>query len=540
MIRTLKFNSVLFFIAAALLSLIVACSNGTDTAGVISETESGQTASVYLAGTVKDPEGMPIAYARVLFTELDSSHHTIVRDSTEADADGKFSFGKIVGCTEFNKHDNCYIVRLLAKAGTKDAPLLGISRTFNDMNHEDSLDIDIEAGAPATIVLHTNYLDQATDKIDSICFGGTFICATITDADREKGFITITDVPVGTLEEMYAWNSKYASNRLFHHEILAGQTYFMGSSTSGYAFDSTKFALPTKVVKFMDSLGLEPQIVNLPVPVMVKDPQKSNRLVDEHGNTFYYAKVANETQTNRLWYMIDTLGKDSTKARWLEHVIVSGSDYWWFSYHMDAAAQPGTTFDDSLFAKHHYVDRVCVMYNSPKEPVHDGCTIEGEYDTQDSSIGISFWITADAGSFASEDSAASQKFILSAGNDSAGFKIAPCEKDPENICAQVFSGVDSLDTRIYGKSKALDGKRHHISFIIYWKHVAIAIDGETVHSTDMKLGEKFYEGFAGIQVGGFALEDLFIYEPDSRILNASEKDWTRLKAWLMAFYEMQK
>ena len=524
----------------ATLSFMAACSNGTDTAGVISETESGQTASVYLAGTVKDPEGTPIAYARVLFTELDSNHHTIVRDSTEADADGKFSFGKIVGCTEFNKHDNCYIVRLLAKAGTKDAPLLGISRTFNDMNHEDSLDIDIEAGAPATIVLHTNYLDKTTDKIDSICFGGTFICATITDADREKGFITITDVPVGTLEEMYAWDSKYASNRLFHHEILAGQTYFMGSSTSGYAFDSTKFALPTKVVKFMDSLGLEPQIVNLPVPVMVKDPQKSDRLVDEHGNTFYYAKVANETQTNRLWYMIDTLGKDSTKARWLGNGIVSGSDYWFFSYHMDAAAQPGTSFDDSLFAKHHYVGRVCVMYNSPKWSVDDGCTIEGEYDTQDSSIGISFWITADAGSFASEDSTATQKVILSAGSDSAGFKIAPCEKDPENICAQVFSGVDSLDTRIYGKSKALDGNRHHVSFIIYWKHITIAIDGETVHSTDMKLGEKFYDGFAGIEVGDFTLEDLFIYEPDSRILNASEKDWARLKAWLMAFYELQK
>ena len=56
----------------------------------------------------------------------------------------------------------------------------------------------------------------------------------------------------------------------------------------------------------------------------------------------------------------------------------------------------------------------------------------------------------------------------------------------------------------------------------------------------MKLGEKFYDGFAGIQVGDFALEDLFIYEPDSRILNASEKDWARLKAWLMAYYEMQK
>ena len=107
-------------------------------------------------------------------------------------------------------------------------------------------------------------------------------------------------------------------------------------------------------------------------------------------------------------------------------------------------------------------------------------------------------------------------------------------------CAQVFSVVYSLDTRIYGKSKALDGNRHHVSFIIYWKHIAIAIDGETVHSTDMKLGEKFYDGFAGIQVGDFALEDLFIYEPDSRILNASEKDWTRLQAWLMAYYEMQK
>ena len=56
----------------------------------------------------------------------------------------------------------------------------------------------------------------------------------------------------------------------------------------------------------------------------------------------------------------------------------------------------------------------------------------------------------------------------------------------------------------------------------------------------MKLAENFDKDLRHIQVGDEPLEDFIVYYFDDSIRKDEDKDWTRLKAWLMAFYELQK
>lgn len=561
-------NFITSLIAAAFVAGIAACSNDSGTAGVLTETESGKTANadtsdiaeytamdfsdyvttdpeklVYVGGTVKDTKGVPLALARVFLTAQDSSHHTVVRDSTETDDDGRFTFGKIDDCPSYNKTDNCQHVNLLVRARSgSEITLQGVGQVYNGYNRKDSLDIEIEAGEPAKVVIYLNYLDYGNTKADSICLAGTFNCIRISENDREKGFITLENLPIGKIENMYVWEENGVSKQSFIGETKAGTTFYMNYKAGGYPLDSLQFALPAKTVKLMDSLKLDEPLGSLPVPITVQDTHAYYKLVDEYGNFIPYVAADNETEESRFWALHQEVREDSTKARWLANGWVSSDhmNHWTFPYHLYATAEAGLAFDDSLFETRHYTSVNCINITySPDSPYPNTyeCDTTGTYTESDSTIGISFWIEAD-GSVV--DDSGSGTTLISAGSEEAGFKIAQCEADPQFICSQIFSGDETKDATLYGKAKAMDGKRHHVSFVIYGKHLAIAVDGETVHSTDLKLASKFYEGFAGITVGEFTLSDLFIYEPKNLVTKPKENGWNRLKAWLNAFYEMQK
>jgi hypothetical protein len=153
--------------------------------------------------------------------------------------------------------------------------------------------------------------------------------------------------------------------------------------------------------------------------------------------------------------------------------------------------------------------------------------------TEDSSVAISFWFEI--------ESLAKDAYLLSAGSDSLGFDIRRCSKDTTALCARVYNGIDSASTDSveYGKAAVLDGKRHHYSLAIHKKHLVIAIDGKTIRDTDLKLSEDFY-GIKDIQIGETPLQNLALYSFGDFIKHKNDKNWNRLKAWLYAFYEMQK
>ena len=65
------------------------------------------------------------------------------------------------------------------------------------------------------------------------------------------------------------------------------------------------------------------------------------------------------------------------------------------------------------------------------------------------------------------------------------------------------------------------------------------MDGVTIRDTDLKLSEEFYNVEGIRATPGLAHENL-LYSFGDFIRYPGDRSWTRLKAWLYAFYEMQK
>lgn len=544
-------NKISFFSAAALLSLIVACSNGTDTAGVISETESGQTAQaeyVKVTGIVNGTDGKPIPQALVYYTGDDTlTHHTTILDSTLSDDDGTFAFDSIADCT---RRRGC-TARLYVKATIEKDTLLGFVYEYHYFSSRDSSLIyhEIEVGKPATLNIATAELRGSHNvDADSVCFEGTFICAAITQQDRDKGYFTIEGFPPGKINDQWLWYEGEATQRGFVLEIEPGSTFFWGVGGAGYAVDSIRLALPERALHLLDSFGLEPTLDSLFIPYKLSTkvydyPENDDYgntpdpLVDEFGNRIFSLKAEGETQEARYWMSVSTLGKDTLTARWLQRGHISDEIYPNIQ-HLHATIKPGTSFDDTLFNTHHVTYGTCVMYKRQQntastEIASDNCWETGSYDWQENSFAVSFWLNT------KDIDTDSKPVLFSAGNDTLGFKIAQCESDPQSVCTMLKASADSVNSEVYGKAKFFDGKKHHFSLVIYEKHLTIAIDGQTVHDTDLKPAAEFYGGIRGIRTGDYTLEDFVTFLPGSYIRKDGEKDWTRLQAWLMAFYEMQ-
>lgn len=66
------------------------------------------------------------------------------------------------------------------------------------------------------------------------------------------------------------------------------------------------------------------------------------------------------------------------------------------------------------------------------------------------------------------------------------------------------------------------------------------VDGEVSYEADMDFDELFEGKISGIRVGAYALNDFVIFRPGTYVHKTDDKDWSRFRAWLTAFYELQK
>lgn len=546
-----NFNYKIKVLALLATVILSACGDSKEVAGVLTETESGQTAMsdyVKVTGVVNDADGEPVKLARVYYTGDDSlTHHSIILDSTLSDDKGMFTFDSIEDCT---RRFGC-TARLLVKATREnsDDTLVGFVYDYHYFSTRDSSVVhhEIEVGESATLNIATADLRDWNDNdADSICFEGAFVCAPITQQDLKNGYLTIEGVPPGTIGANWIWYKDHVSEWSGTIDIKPGSTYFWGVGSAGYAVDSIRLVLPERTLHLLDSFGLEPPLDSLFIPYKLSTkvydyPENDDYgntpdpLVDEFGNRIFSLKAEGETQEARYWMSVNTLGKDTLTARWLQGGYISDEIYPNIQ-HLYATAEPGLAFDDTLFKNHHETFISCVVYKkestTAETALSDNCYTEYEYDWQEKSFAVSFWIDTDK-------SDAKLSHIFSAGNDSLGLEITRCENDAKSICTKVHTGLGPIKDATYGKAEIFDGERHHVSLVIYDKHLAIAIDGVTIHDTDLKLSSEFHGGFSGIRVGDYKLKDFVTFRPGSYIRKDGEKDWNRLKAWLMAFYELQ-
>ena len=322
-------------------------------------------------------------------------------------------------------------------------------------------------------------------------------------------------MPAGLVRKYTVWRNDTVHTSPFVDDskrILPGDTLFWSGIVAlwGTSVEALSISIPQNAKDLLDSAGLDATLNNLIVPVYA--PKDFDLLIDGWGSTVdLFTAEQDKSAEKKYWARFDSIGAKEQDAHWLlvqhEYPYKQRNNI----RHLYSEIEPHTSFFDSTFS----------LYTP--------------------SFAVSFWIERNGEVADSADNSDSIE-ILSAGTDTLGLKIAQCEKDAQFICTTIHSGIDtdSSDNAIYGKAKVLDGKRHHVSLAIHEKHLTIAIDGETIRDTDLKLAENFDKDLRHIQVGDEPLEDFIVYYFDDSIRKDEDKDWTRLKAWLMAFYELQK
>lgn len=508
-------KKILPLLPMATLFLLNACSppsdpHESDHAGVLTETESGHTIAFAIhqeAGEfVVNPDGKAAKQSGTVQFALTKivDGKTKLLDSTTV---------KYGDYAVFENVQGAYSVVATAAGidGEKDT-LYGA-----DILKRNDLDtVYVLVQKPAALKISTSYTEYVKsnygeEKQDvlpegsTLCITGTLTCKKITKDDIKRGYAIVENIPLfdneTTIKQVEIQSGKEFRTLSVQWNFDAGDTLYASETVTGAKklFD-IDFALPeTDMYDTMGGAVLESMIV----PIKLSDNDYSRYtdfFLDEQGNVI-------TTQRSK------TLSSDT-------------SLYWIVVPKMDPTAKLS-------FMRGDYKDVSTYSLLRSYWPEVEKDTLWRWIEIfEDSSFAISFWLELDS---------LADSTVLLGSCDSLGFEIRRCSKDTTAICTKIYNGIDSASTDSveYGKASILDGKRHHYSLVIHKKHLTIAVDGETIRDTDLKLSEKFYR-VEGIRATPGLAQDILFYSFGDFIRYPGDRSWTRLKAWLYAFYEFQK
>lgn len=508
-----KFATLAFSMATLFSACAMPEDNGTSTAGVLTETESGHT----------------VAFA--IEEDLD---HVMIPMSAKKSGTVQFALTKIVdGKTELMdsatvEYGDYAVFEDITGAYSVVATVIGMDGEKDTLYGADILkrnDIDtvvVGVRKPATLQISTDYkIWEKSDSVsvfakgDTLCITGTLACKQVTKEDFKQGYVTLGNIPLFNNGDV-AKQIEISNGEDFRAvgvtlNLNAGDTLFVDNVLSIKHLYDIELTLPKS--DLFDSLG-EYSLDSLIVPIHFWYDSKSYIR-----SASYYTDKFIDAQNNIL------LGPRYSR------VFAEDSFYAWYVIPKMDSTTTLTAFKGDI-----NWDNVPSSYDRIREfvsePVTDSLLTTRKVFT-DSSFALSFWFEL--------DSLEKDGRLFYSGTDSLGFEIRRCEKDSTALCARIYNGIDtvSTDSIEYGKASVIDGKRHHYSFVIHKKHLTIAIDGETVRDTDLKLSTEFFK-LEEIYTGSAPAQDVMLYSFGDFIKYKSDKNWTRLKAWLYAFYEMQK
>lgn len=508
-----KFATLAFSMATLFSACAMPEDNGTSTAGVLTETESGHT----------------VAFA--IEEDLD---HVMVPMSAKKSGTVQFALTKIVdGKTELMdsatvEYGDYAVFEDITGAYSVVATVIGMDGEKDTLYGADILkrnDIDtvvVGVRKPATLQISTDYkIWENSDSVsvfakgDTLCITGTLACKQVTKEDIKQGYVALGNIPLFNNGDV-AKQIEISNGEDFRAvgvtlNLNAGDTLFVDNVLSIKHLHDIELTLPKS--DLFDSLG-EYSLDSLIVPIHFWYDSKSYIR-----SASYYTDKFIDAQNNIL------LGPRYSR------VFAEDSFYAWYVIPKMDSTTTLTAFEGDI-----NWDNVPSSYDRIREfvsePVTDSLLTTRKVFT-DSSFALSFWFKL--------DNLEKDGRLFYSGTDSLGFEIRRCEKDSTALCARIYNGIDtvSTDSIEYGKASVIDGKRHHYSFVIHKKHLTIAIDGETVRDTDLKLSTEFFK-LEEIYTGSAPAQDVMLYSFGDFIKYKSDKNWTRLKAWLYAFYEMQK
>lgn len=517
-----------FLAVAILLSFVVACSGNTSSVDSQDEHAPGQTGSLSV-GIVR-PAGLSVSVYHVEVVNertvvLDSvivpftkSRLSYLLDTQTPDTVitfNKVSYGNfgIVAVAQDEKEGHTYAAIL-----TDEAFLHHETWDDTSFNFCDSLNLKLLKRV-ADIQLSVDGFDFALG--DSICIAGTLSCGAYDKAAQKSGFIQIKNVPASTP------SMDYMDYRQI--EIIRGIKVFKDSVYWKVSPGGTQVANRNVVAKVIAELNVE-------LPAMDILNKLKDKTLDSMLFRYRRARVSSDDniciggRIDENLFFMDSRKNVLPKAG-SDHGVSDSVTYWTTLPPIKSAAKILYT---NGYAYHSEFNRGRVVASAPRMVLGD--IVYRNIFSEDSSLAISFWIEADG----KQGSEGERHSVLVAGKDSLRFEIAQCEKESQFVCATVVDRRDSAsgDREPLGKVEILDGKAHHVSFVIHKNLFVIALDGVTVHESDVEFLQGFY-GISNVYTGDYPLTDYVQYSFGDFIRKAGEKDWTRLKAWLQAFYLLQ-
>lgn len=513
-----QIKSYLSLVVAAILSQVVACSPPNDAhesnhAGVLTETESGHTVAFAIEKWEDSFTTTPFAKKS---GTVQFALTKIVDGKTELFDSATVKFGDFAVFEDV--HGAYSVVATAAGVNGEKDTLYGVEV----LKRNDIDTIIVGVRKPATLQISTDYkIWENSDSVsvfaqgDTLCITGTLACKQITKEDLDQGYITLNNIPLFN-EGDIAKQIEISNGEDFRAvgvtlNLNAGDTLFVDNVLSIKHLYDIELTLPKS--DLFDSLG-EYSLDSLIVPIHFWYNSKSYIR-----SASYYTDKFIDAQKNIL------LGPRYSR------VFAEDSFYAWYVIPKMDSTTTLTAFEGDINwgnAPSSY-DRIREFVS---EPVTDSLLTTRKVFTDNNSFALSFWFEL--------DSLEKDGRLFYSGNDSLGFEIRRSEKDSTALCVKIYNGIDtaSTDSMEYGKANVIDGKRHHYSFVMHKKHLTIAIDGETIRDTDIKLSTEFFD-LEEIYTGSAPVQDVMFYSFGDYIKQSGEKNWYRLKAWLYAYYMMQ-
>ncbi len=470
-------------------------------------------AMVSVQGTATDESGSPLKMARVRLSSFGGSGK-----ETTTDDNGTYKFDNVVYKAtyhgfapledgEFEQVDDTtrvtYIDYKLLVASS-DSTLASVHtinfKDYKRMGEGDSVYLEIpeqSAGKATDITLPA----KAFQKGDNACLDDIGVCHVMSADEIEAGEFVMKNVPQGVYQKLCAIQTEKTSSG---EEMVSMRCAMLSEPIIAKdAVDTLSFELPESALSQMDSLT-DKSIERILVPV----------------------KTSAEKP-----YIIS--GNSITK------LVSAGSKdlYWAEISFIDTNAASYILFDEIP-----YFSRTSVF--AAVESLADTTLVNSSAYWNRTYIGFSFKVKADGSEF--EEAAV----LLSTVDSTAaglpkGYEILQCEAGSKSVCVRVYSGTDSVvtDTVVYGKANLLDGEEHIFSMVMVGNHLSVAVDGEILRDTDLKLGDSFpyYEGGNPfMNIGNVELRNFVMFDMPSRIRKGGESNWNRLKAWLIAHQTFSK
>jgi len=486
------------------------CSESSSTAGVLSETESGQTASL----TVSAPGHVGDIFSSTKFalTRIIDNRTTVI-DSAVGDNDGNVTFKKVpyndfsIVVTALDDSNNVVLTSIVSSESLAKSGMISDSGFVNDS-------VEVHLGAPAVLLIRNDVVDVSVG--DSVCITRTLSCGVFDDAAKEAGYISIANVPKADYQQIeIVHGSEVLTDSVFWRVSTSDTNTVTREGVSYGNGDTLSYRFPQ--VSLLDSLT-DKSLDSLLVPFRRKTR-------DSDYTVCAYDSVNSETFLDQNWNILPTSG-----FREPDSVTI------WITL-------PPTDSDIQVV-------HTSTEINYDVETAYSRISYSGNVDAgdsihknvfKDSSFAFSFWMQADSALASSaSDSTESPTIILSAMQDSVGFEIRQCGTKATEVCVKIYNGIDSAatDTMEYGKTAILDGERHHFAMAIHKRHLSIVVDGKVIRNTDLKLSEKFYQ--LENMIAGVSMEQALRFSFGDFIRKPEDRGWHRLNAWLQAFYELQK